>query len=207
MSVKLLVADHQEVMREGLKNLISRSVVKVVAEANTNREAMRMVQKHKPDVVILDVRFAGDDGFQTLNKLRRKWADLPILLWATSDNPTYVCRAMALKASGYLTRGTGRAELLAAIRTAASKGDAWTEEQINTFTGAPELPAKMNVHLTPREREVIRQLAYGLSNKEIAKALEVSFETIKEHIQHILRKLDFKDRTQIAVWAVRNGLE
>ncbi len=206
MNVKLLVADHQEVMRVGLKSLISRSPVEVVAEASTEAELMRLLQKQLPHVVILDVRFAGEDGFGTLARLRRKWPELPVLIWSTDDNPTYIARAMALDAHGYLPRSVGRGELLESIRTAASGKEAWTEQQKRQFTGAPDIPAGLEVPLTQRERETLRQLGHGLSNKEIALALDIGYETVKEHVQHILRKLNASDRTQAAVWAVRNGL-
>src|SRR5690606_29195408 len=146
------------------------------------------------------------DGFVTLNRLKKKHPKLPVLMWSTSENPTYVARSMALGANGYLPRSMERSDMLATIRTAATEGDAWTKDQRTQFTGAPELPADCGVPLTPRERETLRQLAHGLSNKEIALALNISYETVKEHVQHVLRKLSATDRTQAAVWAVRNNL-
>lgn len=206
MNIQLLVADHQEVMRVGLKSLISRSSIEVIGEASSESQLMRLLQKQRPQVVILDVRFAGEDGFATLSKIKRKWLELPVLMWSTNDNPTYIARAMALGASGYLPRSVGRQELLDAVRTAAAGSDAWSSEQKQQFTGAPDLPQGLDVHLTPREREALRQLGYGLSNKEIALAMHIGYETVKEHMQHILRKLGAADRTQAAVWAVRNRL-
>jgi len=206
MNVTLLVADHQEVMRVGLKSLIQRSNAEVTAEAGSENELMRLLQKQLPRVVILDVRFAGEDGFSTLVKVKRKWPELPILMWSTDDNPTYIARAMALGACGYLPRSVGRNDLLESIGTAASGKEAWSAEQKIQFTGAPEIPPGIDVPLTLRERETLRQLGHGLSNKEIALALNIGYETVKEHVQHILRKLNASDRTQAAVWAVRNGL-
>ena len=205
MSVKLLVADHQEVMRAGLRTLVAGSPFTVVAEANNEKEAMRLVQKHSPEVVILDVRFAGEDGFATLARLKRRFPQIGVVMWSTDDNPTYIARAMALKAGGYLPRSIGRRELLRMIKIVADGKDAWSADQLRAFKGAPTLPPQCPVALTPRECEVLRQLAHGLSNKELAAALEISYETVKEHVQHILRKLDAKDRTQAAVWAVKNG--
>lgn len=206
MNVKLLVADHQEVMRIGLKSLVSRSTIEVVAEASTETELMRLLQKQLPCVLVLDVRFAGEDGFATLAKIKRKWPALPVLMWSTDDNPTYIARALALRAGGYLPRSVSRNELLSSIRAAAAGEEAWSPEQKKQYTGAPDLPAGVRVPLTPRERETLRQLGHGLSNKEIALALNIGYETVKEHVQHILRKLNATDRTQAAVWAVRNGL-
>jgi DNA-binding NarL/FixJ family response regulator len=206
MSVTVLIADHQDVMRAGLKSMLAKSAAEVVAEADNPKEMMRLIKKHEPHVLVLDVRFAGDDGFEVLADIKRRHPSLPVLVWSTGDNPTYVCRAIALGADGYLPRGLDRADLLAVLRQVAAGRKAWTKEQLATFTGAPEPHDRIDVHLTPREREVLRQLAYGLPNKEIALALGISFETVKEHIQHILRKLKYTDRTEAAVWAVRNGM-
>jgi len=206
MSAKLLIADHQEVMRAGLKALLGRSAVEIVGEVENERDLLKALKKKKPDVVILDVRFAGEDGFAVLGRLRKKAPEVPLLMWATDENPTYIARSMALGAAGFLARDWGRSPLLSAIRKAASGKPAWGDEEIRTFTGCPELPPGVSVSLTPREREVVRQLGYGLSNKEIAMALHISYETVKEHIQHILRKLEATDRTEAAVWAVKNGL-
>ena len=206
MGIKLLVVDDQEVMRSGLKSLVSRSSVNVVAEAKAPREAMRMVQKYKPDVVMLDVQLSGSEGFETLTRLKKKWPDMPVVMWSSRDNPTYIARSNALGASGYLPRSAGRRQLLTTIRSAAAGRNAWLPEHFEQVVDQVELPDDLDAPLTPREFDVLRQLSFGLSNKEIAKALHISYETVKEHIQHILRKLDCTDRTQAAVWAVRQGL-
>ena len=207
MDIRLLIADHQIVMREGLKCLLAKTNVSIVGEAGTEREAVRLTKELKPDVVLLDVRFAGEDGFTLMHRLRKQSPELPILMWSTSENLTYVARAMALGANGYLTRALGKSEFLGAIRTAAEGKQAWSKQHLSQFKGAREVPPDLGVHITPREREVLRQLSYGLSNKELALALGISFETVKEHIQHILRKLNMTDRTQAAVWTIRKGLD
>jgi DNA-binding NarL/FixJ family response regulator len=134
---------------------------------------------------------------------------MPILMLSTFDNPTYIARSVALGASGYLLKGCTRDQLIKAIHTAASGESAWTRDELRRVTGAlatPRLAADVEVPLTQRESEVLRQLAYGLTNKEIAQALHISYETVKEHVQHILRKIGVSDRTQAAVWAVRKQL-
>jgi len=206
MGIKLIVVDEQEVMRSGLKSLVSRSSISVVAEAKASREAIRLVQKHKPDVVMLDVQLKGTEGFETLSRIKKKWPDMPVVMWSSLDNPTYVARSNALGAAGYLPRSAGRRQLLATIRSAAAGKNAWLPEHYEQIVDEMELPEDLDVPLTPREFDVLRQLSFGLSNKEIAQALHISYETVKEHIQHILRKLDCTDRTQAAVWAVRQGL-
>ncbi len=114
-----------------------------------------------------------------------------------------------LGAAGYLLKGASREELLAGIRKAASGENAWSREELRRITGAlatPRLAADVDVPLTQRESEVLRLLAMGMTNKEIAQSLHISYETVKEHVQHILRKLGVSDRTQAAVWAVRKKL-
>ena len=125
------------------------------------------------------------------------------------DNPAYVARAVALGASGYLLKGCTRDELLTAIRKAATGESIFTREELRRVTGAlatPRITGDIEVDLTQREGEVLRQMAYGLTNKVIAEALHISYETVKEHVQHVLRKIGVVDRTQAAVWAVRKGL-
>jgi DNA-binding NarL/FixJ family response regulator len=125
------------------------------------------------------------------------------------DNPTYVARAVALGAAGYVLKGANRESLLDAVHKVAAGETSWTREELRRVTGAlatPRLNADVEAPLTQRESEVLRQLAQGLTNKQIAVALHISYETVKEHVQHILRKVGVSDRTQAAVWAVRKGL-
>lgn len=193
-------------MRLGLRSLLTRSAVEIAGEAENERNLLRMIGKSHPEVVLLDVSFSGGDGFATLEKIHRKHPDLPVIIWAVSENHTNEARAMALGASGYLSRGSGRTELLSTIRSAAATGDGWTKEQRQRYSGVPTLPENIGVSFTPREREVLRQLAFGLSNKDIAQALGISYETVKEHVQHILQKLKVNDRVKAAVWAVKQGI-
>jgi DNA-binding NarL/FixJ family response regulator len=208
-TIKLLVADDHEVVRSGIKSLVAGSEIEVVAEAGTADEAVRLAEERHPDVVLLDIRMPDNDGLNALSRIKLVRTDLPVLMLSTYDNPTYVARAVALGACGYLLKGLTRDELLAAIRRVAAGGDAWTREELRRVTGAlatPRVAADVEAPLTQRESEVLRQLAFGLTNKEIAQALGISYETVKEHVQHVLRKVGVSDRTQAAVWAVRKGL-
>jgi len=207
--IKLLVADDHELVRTGLKNLLAGTEVKVVAEVATAADAVKYALENDPDVVLLDVRMPDGDGLTALGRIKLDKPDLPILILSTYDNPTYIARAVALGASGYLLKGCTREHLVDAIRKAATGESAWTRDELRRVTGAlatPRLTADVEVPLTQRESEVLRQLAYGLTNKEIAVALKISYETVKEHVQHILRKIGVTDRTQAAVWAVRKEL-
>ena len=207
--IKLLVADDHEVARSGLKSLLAGTELKVVAEVATGAEAVKYALENDPDVVLLDVRMPDGDGLDALGRIKLDKPDMPILMFSAFDNPTYIARAVAYRASGYLLKGCTREELLNAIRTAATGESAWTRDELRRVTGAlatPRLNSNVEVPLTQRESEVLRQLAYGLTNKEIAQALHISYETVKEHVQHILRKIGVTDRTQAAVWAVRKEL-
>ncbi len=209
MTIKLLIADDHEVVRSGLKSLVAGTDIKVIAEAASGEAAVRLSLKHEPDVVLLDIRMPDGDGLNALGRIKLERPNMPVLILSTYDNPTYVARAVALGANGYLLKGASREKLLEAIRLAAQGQTSWTREELRRVTGAlatPRLAGDVEVPLTQRESEVLRQLAHGLTNKEIALALHISYETVKEHVQHILRKIGVSDRTQAAVWAVRKGL-
>lgn len=209
MSIKLLIADDHEVVRCGLRSLLAGGDIEIIGEATTGEQAIQMALEKRPDVLLLDIRMPGGDGLNVLGRLKLEAPAIAVLILSTYDNPTYVARAVALGAAGYVLKGTDRAGLIEAIRKASVGESAWTRDELRRVTGAlatPRLNADVEVPLTQRESEVLRQLALGLTNKEIAQALHISYETVKEHVQHILRKVGVSDRTQAAVWAVRKGL-
>ena len=209
MSIKLLIADDHEVVRCGLRSVLAGGDIEIIGEATTGEQAIHMALEKRPDVLLLDIRMPGGDGLNVLGRLKLEAPAIAVLILSTYDNPTYVARAVALGAAGYVLKGTDRAGLIEAIRKASIGESAWTRDELRRVTGAlatPRLNADVEVPLTQRESEVLRQLALGLTNKEIAQALHISYETVKEHVQHILRKVGVSDRTQAAVWAVRKGL-
>lgn len=207
--IRLLIADDQEVVRSGLKSMLADTEIKVVAEATTVQAAVKHAVENQVDVVLLDVRMPDGDGLTALGRIKLDKPNLPILMFSAFDNPTYVARAVALGANGYLLKGCTRDELVNAIKRSAAGENLWTRDELRRVTGAlatPRLTTDVEVSLTQRESEVLRHLASGLTNKQIAEVLHISCETIKEHVQHILRKIGVSDRTQAAVWAVRNNL-
>jgi len=209
MSIRLLIADDHEVVRSGLTSLVADTEIEVVASAANGEEAVAMALEHKPDVVLLDIRMPDITGLVALERIKRELPQTPVLMLSTYDNPTYIARAVALGASGYILKGASRDQLLNAIRTVVRGENAWSQEDLRRVMGAmvtPRVKADLDVPLTEREAQVLRQLACGLTNKEIARSLHISVETVKEHVQHILRKIGVSDRTQAAVWAVRKGL-
>ncbi len=209
MSKKLLIVDDHEIIRMGLRLMLEGSGLEIAAEATTAAEAIEAVERSTPDVVLMDIRMEGGDGLNALGRMKLDHPDLPIVLFSAYDNPTYIARAVALGASGYVLKSAPRERLIEALDMAVAGESAWTREELRRVTGAlatPRLSQDIEVPLTQRESEVLRQMALGLTNKEIAKMLGISYETVKEHVQHILRKIGVSDRTQAAVWAVRKNL-
>ncbi len=209
MSIRLLIADDHPVVRAGLRSMVAGSDIEIIAEASDGAQAFALAIERRPDVVLLDVRMPDTDGITCLGRLKTELPDLPVLMFSAYDNPTYIARTVALGAAGYLIKTVGQQQIVEAIRRVATGEPIWTREELRRVTGAlstPRAAIDLEVPLTKRESEVLKQLALGLSNKEIAQALTISYETVKEHVQHILRKVGVSDRTQAAVWAVRKGL-
>jgi len=209
MSVKLLIADDHEVIRTGLASLLSGSNIEIVAQAANGKEAVTLAEQHQPDVILLDIRMPDGDGLSTLETLRAKVPESRVVMLSTYDNPTYIARAVALGASDYVLKGTNRADLITTLEAAAAgESPARTGElrRVATAMKIRQVIDDDDVPLTQRETQVLRHVALGLSNKEIGRSLEISVETVKEHVQNILRKIAVSDRTQAAVWAVRKGL-
>jgi DNA-binding NarL/FixJ family response regulator len=209
MPLKILVADDHEVVRTGLKAMFEKSDIRVIAEASDGNAAFKLAKKHRPNLVLLDVRMPICDGLSCLGRIRLDLPEVPVVMFSSYDNPTYIARSVALGAAGYLLKSASRDKIINAIRAAAGGDSIWSKEDLRRVTGAlavPTVVSDSDVQLTKREGEVLKQLALGLTNKEIAQGLGISYETVKEHVQHILQKLVVSDRTQAAVWAVRKNL-
>src|ERR1700733_9061157 len=154
MAIKLLIADDHQVVRSGLKSLVAGTDIEVVAEAVNGEEAVRLTEKIKPDLVLLDIRMPDVDGLTALGRIKMNNPTMSVIMLSTYDNPTYIARAVALGASGYLLKGSTRDELLAAIRKVAGGEDAWTRDELRRVTGAlatPRMAADVEVPLTQRE--------------------------------------------------------
>lgn len=209
MSIKVLVADDHEVVRSGLSSLLEGTDIKIVGEAKSGDEAVKMAAKTKPDVVLLDIRMPDSDGLVALERIRSSLPSARVVMLSTYDNPTYIARAVALGASDFLLKGCSRQELIGSITSAATGQSPSRSSELHRVAGAMSTRKEMiddEVPLTQRETQVLRHVALGLSNKEIGRSLTISIETVKEHVQNILRKIAVSDRTQAAVWAVRKGL-
>jgi DNA-binding NarL/FixJ family response regulator len=209
MSIRLLICDDHEVIRTGLASLLAGTDIQIIGEAANGKDALRIAQKEKPDVILLDIRMPDGDGLSTLEKLRAKAPESKVVMLSTYDNPTYIARAVALGAADYALKGSSREDLIATIVAAAAGESPSRAGELKKIAAAMKVRQAIDdddVPLTQRETQVLRHVALGLSNREIGKSLEISVETVKEHVQNILRKIAVSDRTQAAVWAVRKGL-
>lgn len=209
MSIKILIADDHQVIRTGLMTLLSGTDIEVVAEAGSGKETLKQAERVNPDVILLDIRMPDGDGLATLEKLRAKVPNAKVVMLSTYDNPTYIARAVALGATDYVLKGSSRDDLIATIRSAAAGESPSRAGELRRVAGAMKVRQVVEddeVPLTQRETQVLRHVALGLSNREIGRSLQISVETVKEHVQNILRKIAVSDRTQAAVWAVRKGL-
>lgn len=209
MSITVLLADDQPVVRVGLRTWFADDSIEIVGEADDGVQAFHLVQELRPQVLLTETLLPKVNGLQCLAKLRESGVDTPVLCYTGHDNPTYAARASALGAAGLVPKSADRATLVEALQRVAAGSSYWPADLVRRLTGSmtpANAPEGALSPLTAREDQVLKQLAFGLSNKEIAQALGISYETVKEHVQHILRKLSVADRTQAAVWAVRNGM-
>jgi DNA-binding NarL/FixJ family response regulator len=209
MPIRLLICDDHEVIRTGLGCLLAGTDIQIVGEAANGKDALKLALKDKPDVILLDIRMPDGDGLSTLEKLRSKVPESKVVMLSTYDNPTYIARAVALGACDYVLKGSPRESIIATITAAAAGESPSRSGEMKRIAAAMKVRQVIDdddVPLTQRETQVLRHVALGLSNKEIGKSLEISVETVKEHVQNILRKIAVSARTQAAVWAVRKGL-
>jgi DNA-binding NarL/FixJ family response regulator len=207
--IRVLVCDDQEVVRCGVKALVAGTEIKVVAEANTGQGAVTQALENELDLIILDVRMPDGDGLTALGRIKLDKPNLPVLLFSAFDNPASVARSIALGAGGFLLKDCSRDEFLRTIRAVVAGENVWSREKLRSVSGAlrtPRLNANVEISLSVREGEVLRLMSTGATNKQIATAMNISYETVKEHVQHVLRKIGLTDRTQAAVWAVRHNL-
>ena len=208
MSISILVVDDHAVIRKGIRCMLSGSDIEVVAEADNGKAGISMAQQHTPDVVLLDIRMPDSDGIETLEDLSELMPEPRVIIFSTYENPTYVARAVVLGAKDYILKGTSRMKLIERIRRVANDEPAGDDSLMYQVRRSMALrkSASTPVSLTNRETQVLRHIAFGLSNREISRSLDISVETVKEHVQNIIRKIDVVDRTHAAVWALKAGL-
>jgi DNA-binding NarL/FixJ family response regulator len=213
MSIRVLLADDQQLVRTGFRMILgAEKDIEVVGEAGDGAEAVERAVQLRPDVVLMDIRMPVLDGLEATRRVVEVTADTRVLILTTFDLNEYVYEALRAGASGFLVKDAPAAQLVTAIRVVAD-GDALlapsvTRRLITEFARRPApgtRPQEMK-ELTPRELEVLRLVARGLSNAEIAKELFVSDATVKTHVARVLMKLSLRDRVQAVVAAYESGL-
>lgn len=210
--IRVLICDDQVVVREGLRAILSTaSGIEVVGEASDGAEAVELVPQTQPDVVLMDLKMPGLNGVQATRVIRDRYADVRVLVLTTYDADEWVFDAIRSGASGYLLKDTPREGLIAAIKgTAAGKThvDPAVAGKLFAQVAQGTAPAQTSIadDLSPRELDVLRLLARGLSNADIAQRLYLSEGTVRNYVSAVLSKLDVADRTQAAVLALRHGL-
>lgn len=213
--IRVLLVDDQAIVREGLRSMLSLDVdITVVGEAASGGEALNLISQLKPDIVLMDVRMPEMDGLTALRHAKHLAPQTSIIMVTLYDDPDYLFQAVAAGAAGYILKDASREELVRAVRITAEGGAIVAPSMMPQLlqrigqTIQPTAPPSCAPpqELSPRELEVLRLMAEGRTNVEIAEQLILSPTTVKTHVQNILQKLGVSDRTQAAVCAVRWGL-
>jgi len=213
--IRIAIADDQELVRGGLRMILeSEPDITVVGEAGDGAEAVRIVAGERPDVVLLDVQMPGQDGLAAAREIVASGSGTRVLMLTTFDLDGYVYEALRAGAAGFLLKDMPGEDILAAVRQAARGADsllapAVTRRLIERFAATPprrlEAPPALR-QLTSREIDVLRLVARGMSNGEIAAQLVIGESTVKTHVARILTKLGLRDRVQAAICAHEHGL-
>ncbi|WP_096273428.1 response regulator [Paucisalibacillus globulus] len=208
--VRILLAEDQVMVRQGLKKMIeSDEEMKVTGEANNGKEAILLCEKQSFDIVILDIRMPVMDGIEAAKVIHSRWPDVKILILTTFDDNQYVLESLKIGVSGYVLKTGDTESLLRSIRSALTGG-----LSIEDHVAAKVMPILLKQEegnepdptLTPRERDILKCIGEGLSNGEIAERLAISIGTVKNNTSQILNKLELRDRTQLAIYAIRHNL-
>ncbi len=213
MTIRVILADDQPLVRAGLRMLIDQAPdIDVAAEAGTGAEAVQLVRDTRPDVIVMDIRMPGMDGIEATQLITARDARARVLVLTTFDDDDYVYGALRAGASGFLVKDMALEDILTAIRVVAA-GDAIiapgvTRRLIAQFSSQsrPGSGPRELTGITDREREVLRLVGLGMSNAEIAAALYITTGTTKTHVARLLTKLDARDRVQLVITAYQAGL-
>ena len=204
-SIRLIIADDHPVVREGLRALLdSEPDVEVVAEAADGREALALAGRLQPDLVLMDLQMPDMDGVAATRRIRRQHNGVEVLILTTYDTDSDITRAVEAGATGYLLKDASREELMQAIRVAARGESVLSPKVASRVLGRMRGPAEEA--LSTREVEVLLEVAGGLSNKEVGRALHISEATVKTHLLHIFAKLGVEDRTAAVTVALERGI-
>ena len=219
MTIRVLVVDDHPVILQGLQGMLSSLPdIEVVGEARSGQEAIDRALEVVPDVLLMDVRLPELNGLEAMRRLREKMPDVKVVFITVSDSDLYLVEALRWGANGYLTKGSSRDLIGDAIRGSVRGGCTLSESLVQKAFGAiaraavnlgkPDIEGELPpiVELTPRELDVLRLVAKGMTNRSICKDLNLAEVTIKKHVQSIMSKMGVRDRTQAALRGVRLGL-
>lgn len=208
--IRVLIVEDQSIVRQGLRMIVEQdSEIKVVGEAENGLEALKVLETVGVDVALMDIRMPIMNGIEASHKIKDRWPYVKILILTTFNEEDYALQALKEGVNGFLLKTSDGPKLIGAIKSCFEGGMA-IHEQVAAKV-MPRLLEKTNedkVHLdlTPRELEILKRVGRGHTNKEIASDLYLSIGTVKNHLTQILHKLDLRDRTQLAIFAVKNDL-
>ena len=210
MSIKIMIAYDHSMIREGLKNLLELDGdIQVIAEAVDGEDCLNKLQVVKPDVLLLDINMPKKNGLEVLKSLKSKKSKLKVLVLTVHNEIEYLMKAVDIGVNGYVLKDSESAELKKAIFTVA-EGESYIQPSLIPALNAKMIETNKDAEkiksLTKRELDVLKLLAVGMYNKEVGKRLEISERTVKNHVSNIFKKLGVTDRTQAAVFAIRNNL-
>ena len=210
MAVKIMIADDHSMIREGLKNLLELDGdIQVITEAVDGEDCLEKLQLVKPDVLLLDINMPKKNGLEVLKSLKSRRSKLKVLVLTVHNETEYLMKAVDIGVNGYVLKDSESAELKKAIFTVAD-GETYIQPSLIPALNAKMIETNKDAEkiksLTKRELDVLKLLAVGMFNKEVGKRLEISERTVKNHVSNIFKKLGVTDRTQAAVFAIRNNL-
>ncbi len=208
--IKVLLADDHSIVRAGLRRIVEESGdMEVIAEASDGREAIQLVRKNPPDVAVVDISMPGMDGLEVLNQLHSSHPDLPTIILTMHEESQYVVRAIEAGAMGYITKQSAPERLVDAIRKVVAGKRYLTAEAMEALALRVARGAKGKSpldSLSMRELQVLRRLALGHTNHEIAESYSISVKTVDTYRSRLLKKLDLRNNAELSRFATRNNL-
>lgn len=210
MSIKVMLADDHILMREGIRQLLEfDGDIEVIDEANDGEECLEKIEISKPQVLLLDINMPKKNGIEVLEEIKKRKLDVKVLILTVHDEIEYLLKAVDIGVDGYILKDSESAELKKAINIIANK-ESYIQPKLipllNKRLVSRDKDKDKIDSLTSRELEVLVQVANGMFNKEIATQLNISERTVKNHISNIFKKIDVSDRTQAAVFAIKNDI-
>lgn len=206
-TIRLIIADDHPILRQGIHTLLQEAnSIEVIGEASTGREALSLVDKLRPDVLLMDVEMPDLSGIEVAEQLHQNGSAVRVLVLSAYDDVEYVQRVLNCGIAGYLLKDEAATIIVQAVEDVARGATGWFSRQINSQINRMMQRDSLNRTLTERELDVLRLAAQGKTNNAIARVLSISEKTVEKHLDSIYRKLDVRSRTEAAVVAVQEAL-